>query len=251
MEREKSSKRERGSRDGDDDDHRRNRHRDEENRNRSDDRRRQERSIEREGNRDVGHDREDENQHQSDDRRRDCESEGSRDRAYDRERREKSRDRDRREKSFELEVNREGSMERRNSRKRKDRGENVDKRNVDEKRARDSEVKKDNLRVGDVKLMDKEDVEIDEEKKGKGCEMRTVKEEPKPEPYDDGQDVDTIDTVSFFVSILFFQVVYHIYIVVLILPMFVYVLLSSYCHAPLLLGYDAAYFCIVFMNYIS
>ncbi|TMX00426.1 hypothetical protein EJD97_000857 [Solanum chilense] len=195
MEREKSSKRERGSRDGDDDDHRRNRHRNEENRHRYDDRRRQdlERSIEREGNRDVGHDREDENQHQSDDQRRDREREGSRDRAYDRERREKSRDRDRREKSFELEVNREGSMERRNSRKR-NRGENVDKRNVDEKRARDSEVKKDNLRVGDVKLMDKEDVEIDEEKKGKGCEMRTVKEEPKPEPYDDGQDVDTIDT---------------------------------------------------------
>ncbi|KAH0673472.1 hypothetical protein KY284_024559 [Solanum tuberosum] len=202
MEREKSSRRERGSRDGDgDDDHRRHRHRskhhrDEENRHRSDDRRRQdrERSIESEGSRDRGHDREDENQRQIDDRRRDREREGSIDRAYDRERREKSRDRDRCEKSFELEVNREDSMERRNSHKRKDRGENVDNRNVDEKRARGSEVKKDKLRVGDVKLMDKEDVEIDEEKKGKGFEMRTVKEEPKPEPYDDGQGVDTIDT---------------------------------------------------------
>ncbi|KAK6790314.1 hypothetical protein RDI58_014114 [Solanum bulbocastanum] len=202
MEREKSSRRERGSSDGDgDDDHRRHRHRskhhrDEENRHRSDDRRRQdhERSIEREGSRDRGHDREDENQCQINDRRRDREREGSIDRAYDRERLEKSRDQDRCEKLFELEVNREDSMERRNSHKRKDRGENVDKRNVDEKRARGSEVKKDKLRVGDVKLMDKEDVEIDEEKKGKGFEMRTVKEELKPEPCDDGQGVDTIDT---------------------------------------------------------
>ncbi|XP_049404921.1 protein RDM16-like isoform X1 [Solanum stenotomum] len=202
MEREKSSRRERGSRDGDgDDDHRRHRHRskqhrDEENRHRSDDRRRQdrERSVEREGSRGRGHYREDENQRQIDDRRRDREREGSIDRAYDRERHEKSRDQDRCEKSFELEVNREDSMERRNSHKRKDRGENVDTRNVDEKRARGSEVKKDKLRVGDVKLMDKEDVEIDEEKKGKGFEMRTVKEEPKRVPFDDGQGVDTIDT---------------------------------------------------------
>ncbi|KAL3338201.1 hypothetical protein AABB24_030381 [Solanum stoloniferum] len=202
MERAKSSRRERGSRDGDGDDaHRRHRHRskhhrDEENRHRSDDRRRQdrERSIESEGSRDRGHDREDENQRQINDRRRDREREGSIDRAYDRERREKSRDQDRCEKLFELEVNREDSMERRNSHKRKDRGENVDRRNVDEKRARGSEVKKDKLRVGDVKLMDKEDAEIDEEKKGKGFEMRTVKEELKPEPCDDGQGVETIDT---------------------------------------------------------
>ncbi|KAH0670304.1 hypothetical protein KY290_026764 [Solanum tuberosum] len=203
MEREKSSRRERGSRDGDgDDDHRRHRHRskhhrdEEENRHQSDDRRRQdrERAIEREGSRDRVHDREDENQRQIDDWRRGREREGSVDRAYDRERREKSRDQDRCEKSFELEVNREDPMERRNSHKRKDRGENVDKRNVDEKRVRGSEVKKDKLRVGDVKLMHKEDVEIDEEKKGKGFEMRTVKEEPKPEPNDYGQGVDTIDT---------------------------------------------------------
>lgn len=250
MEREKSSRREKGSRDGDVDDHRRHRHRskhhrDEGNRHRSGDRQRQDRDrpIEREGSRDRGHD-------QSDDRRRQSEREGSRERAYDRERREKS---------FELEVNREDSVERRNSHKRKDRGENVDKRNVDEKRDRGSEDKKEKRRVSHVELMDKEerrerrrfddkvkeDVEIDEERKGKGFEMRTVKEEPKPEPYEDGQDGGSIDTVSFFVSILSFRVAYHIYIVVLFLPMFVYVLLSSYCHAPLLLGYDVAYFCTV------
>ncbi|OIT32674.1 PREDICTED: U4/U6 small nuclear ribonucleoprotein Prp3 [Nicotiana attenuata] len=187
MEREKSSRRERASRDDDND--RRHRHRD----------------------RSKHHHRDDENRHRSDDRRgrdrerrgeKSLESEVVREKSYDREdsveRRHPHRrkdDREKREKSYE----REDSVERRNAHKRKERGEeSVDKSNGgDEKRARVSEDKKEERRerrrFDDKVKEEEEDVEIDEERKGKRFEMRIVKEEPKLEPNDNGHGVGSID----------------------------------------------------------
>ncbi|MCD7453842.1 Protein rdm16 [Datura stramonium] len=171
--------------------------------------------------------------HRSEDGHHRSEREGSRDRAHYHDRKEES--------------------EKKNLHKRKDRAESVDRNNGDEKRARVSDNKKEKRRLEDENGREKqriddgdwrdkederrerrrfedkakeEDVEVDEERRGSGFEMKTFKKEPKEEPTDSGHD----DAVGSIAKVCFINLSYFAYFLLPYMFLTTVVFTSSILH---------------------